>query len=90
MACARVNASKAICDGELVRAAAIIDGVGHPAAAAYAHVRAARALQASGNDAEAAAHRALGEPFFRQVGAVAFLDEAGEPGLSLGGRLPSP
>ena len=76
IASAWVDASRAICDGDLPRAAAIIDGIRHPAAAAYAHVRAATALHASGNDAEAAAQRALGEPFFRKARADAFLDAA--------------
>ncbi len=71
-----VDASKAICDGDFLGAAAIIDGIGHPAAAAYAHLRAAVALRASGKDVEAAAHRALGEPFFRMAGANAFLNAA--------------
>jgi tetratricopeptide (TPR) repeat protein len=90
IACPWVDASRAICDGDLPRAASIIDGIGHPAAAAHAHVRAAAVLQAAGDDAEAAAQRALGEPFFRKVGAVALLAETGEPGISLSGRLPSP
>ena len=76
IACPWVEASKAICNGDIGRAAAIIDGIGHPAAAAYAHVRAATALHASGNDAEAAVQRALGEPFFRKARADAFLDAA--------------
>jgi Adenylate and Guanylate cyclase catalytic domain len=51
---------KFIGDAVMTVLASIIDRVGHP----YAHVRAAMALQASGNDAEAAAERARGEPFF--------------------------
>jgi class 3 adenylate cyclase/tetratricopeptide (TPR) repeat protein len=67
------DASRAIADGDLVRAADIVDGIGHGAAAAHAHLRAAEALAAAGDDAEAAEHRAAAEVFYRQAGATAFL-----------------
>jgi hypothetical protein len=59
------DAARAICDGELVRAADIIDDIGHTASAAYARLRAAEALAAAGEDAEAATQRAQAEAFYR-------------------------
>ena len=67
------DASRAIADGDLVRAADTIEGVGHTAAAAYARLRAAQALAAAGKDAPAAEQRAKAETFYRQVGAKRFL-----------------
>jgi class 3 adenylate cyclase/tetratricopeptide (TPR) repeat protein len=71
-----VKASKAICDGDLRRAAEIVDGVGHPAAAAYAHLRAATALAESGDVARAEAERALAEPFYSAAGAAFLLEDS--------------
>ncbi len=82
IASAWVDASKAICDGELRKAAVIADGVGHPAAAAYAHLRAGLALAEAGDFSGAAAERALADPFHEAVGAVSLLeDPAGGPAL---------
>jgi class 3 adenylate cyclase/tetratricopeptide (TPR) repeat protein len=64
------DAARAICAGELVRAADIIDRIGHAACAAYARLRAAEALSAAGEDAEAAEQRAQAQAFFRTVGAI--------------------
>jgi hypothetical protein len=67
------DAARAICDGELVRAADTIDRIGHTASAAYARLRAAAALAAAGQGAEAAAQRAQAEAFYRTVGALRFI-----------------
>ena len=67
------DAARAICDGELVRAADIIDRIGHTASAAYARLRAAEALAAAEEDAKAAAQRAQAEAFYRTVGAIRFI-----------------
>jgi class 3 adenylate cyclase/tetratricopeptide (TPR) repeat protein len=67
------DAARAICDGELARAADIIDAIGHTASAAYTRLRAAEALAAAGEDAGAAAQRAQGEAFYRAVGAIRFV-----------------
>jgi len=67
------DAARAICEGELVRAADLIEGIGHTAAAAYARLRAAEALEAAGQEAEAAAQYARAEPFYREVGAARLL-----------------
>ena len=67
-------AARAITEGELVRAADIIDGMGHTAGAAYARLRAAEALAGAGRTAEAAVLRARADVFARAVGAVAWLD----------------
>ena len=66
------DAARAICEGELVRAADLVEGIGHTAAAAYARLRAAKALEAAGQEAEAAAQYARAEPFNREVGAARF------------------
>jgi len=68
------DAARSIVDGELVRAAEIIDGIGHIAAAAYARLRAAEAFAAVGQDGEAAEQRAQAEAFYEKVRAVGFLD----------------
>jgi hypothetical protein len=70
------DASRAIADGDLVRAADIIEGIGHGAAAAYARLRAAEALAAAGDDAEAAEQRVAAAAFYRQAGATAFLQRS--------------
>jgi hypothetical protein len=67
------EAARAILDGDLVRAAEIIESIGHAASAAYARLRAAEALEAAGNDAEAATQRARAEAFYIRVGATRFL-----------------
>src|SRR5207302_1904210 len=67
------DAARAIVDGELVRAADVIEGIGHTALAAYARLRAAEALATAGEDAEALALRAKAESFYRQAGATKFL-----------------
>ena len=69
------DAARAICEGDLVRAAGLIDGIGHTAAGAYAWLRAAEALEAAGQEAEAAAQYARAEPFYREVGAARFVRE---------------
>ncbi len=66
------EAARAICGDDLGRAADIIDGIGHPAAAAYARLRAAEALASAGQE-EAEAQRAHAESFYRKVGATTFL-----------------
>jgi class 3 adenylate cyclase len=72
------DAARAITEGEFVRAADVIDGIGHRAAAAYARLRAADALAAAGRTAEAAAQRACADAFFREAGAAAWLDAEAE------------
>ena len=67
------EAARAIAEGELVRAAEIIEDIGHTAGAAYARLRAAEALAAAGKEAEAAAQRAQAEDFYRTVGAIRFI-----------------
>ena len=67
------DAARAICDGELVRAADTIDRIGHTASAAYARLRAAEALAAAGEAAAAVAQRAPAEAFYRAVGAIRFI-----------------
>jgi hypothetical protein len=75
------DAARAICDGELVRAVDTIDRIGHTASAAYARLRAAEALAAAGEDADAAAQRAEAEAFYRTVGADRFLHIASADNL---------
>jgi class 3 adenylate cyclase/tetratricopeptide (TPR) repeat protein len=67
------DASKAIVEGDLVRAAEIIDAMGYAAGAAYARLRAAEALAAAGRQAEAAPQRAQAEAFYRTVQATHFV-----------------
>ncbi len=83
ISCAWVDASKAVCDGNLAYATEIIGGIGHPAAAADAHRRTATALAASDDAAAAAAQRALAEPFYEAVGAVSALDDRAGFGSAL-------
>jgi hypothetical protein len=75
-----VDAARAICDGDLARAAEIIDGIGHTAAAAYARLRAAEAFAAAGQKAEAVAQRAQAESFYRKAGAAGFVHDSEGPG----------
>jgi class 3 adenylate cyclase len=70
------DAARAICDGELARAADIIERIGHTASAAYARLRAAEALAAAGEDVEAVGYQTKAESFYRQAGATRFLREA--------------
>lgn len=67
------DAAHAIIDGDLVRAAEIIDEIGHAASAAYARLRAAEALAAEGRRPEAEAQFAQAQSFYRNVGAAAYL-----------------
>jgi hypothetical protein len=69
------DAARAICEGELAPAADVIDRIGHTASAAYARLRAAEALAAAGQDAEAASQRASAESFYRDAGATRFVRE---------------
>jgi tetratricopeptide (TPR) repeat protein len=73
-----VDAARSILEGEFVRAAEIVDGIGHRAGAAYARLRAAEALDGAGRALEAAEQRARAEEFCREVGAVGWLDEGEE------------
>jgi class 3 adenylate cyclase len=72
------DASRAIVDADFVRAADILDEIGHAASAAYARLRAAEAMASAGQDTEAAAQRAQAEAFYRTVGAIRFIGN-GEP-----------
>ena len=70
------GAARAICDGDLARAADLISEIGHTAGAAYAHLRAAEA----GDSAEH--HLSAAKAFYGRVGATAFLkrlEALGEP-----------
>ena len=67
------DASRAIVEGDLVQAAETIDGMGHPAGAAYARLRAAEALATARLEAESAAQRGAAEAFYGKVGATRFL-----------------
>jgi hypothetical protein len=60
------DAARAIGDGDLARAADIIETIGHTAAAAYTRLRAAEAFTAAGRPAEAAAQRAEAESFYQR------------------------
>ena len=68
-----MDAGQAIIDDDLVRAAEIIDEMGHAASAAYARLRAAEALAAEGRRPEAEAQFAQAQSFYRKVGAAAYL-----------------
>jgi hypothetical protein len=84
------DAARAICDGDLERAADIIDGIGHTAGAGYARLRAAEALAAAGQMEEAAAQREQAEVFYRMAGADHFLQDLEALGsASLEGRRAS-
>lgn len=67
------EASRAIVEGDLVRAAEVVEGIGDKAGAAYARLRAAEALAAAGQHDDAAAQRAKAEAFYRTVGAHRFV-----------------
>jgi len=67
------DAAGAITQGDLVRAAEIVDEMGHPASAAYARLRAAEALAAEGRRREAEAQLARAQSFYRKAGAAAYL-----------------
>ncbi|MEN3313410.1 MAG: hypothetical protein V7645_2739 [Actinomycetota bacterium] len=67
------DAARAIADGDFGRAADIIDGIGHPATAAYARLRAADAFTAAGRKIEAVEQQAKADSFHRNVGAARFL-----------------
>ena len=69
------DASRAIAEGDLVRAADVIAEIGHTAGAAYARLRAAAVLAAAGDEAEADAQRTQAEAFFLKAGATRFLRE---------------
>jgi hypothetical protein len=68
-----VDAARAITGGDLVRAADIIDGVGHTASGAYARLRAADSLATEGRDREAGVQRARADSFYRKVGAARYV-----------------
>jgi len=68
-----IDAARAICDGDLVRAADIIDDMGHTAAAAHARLRAAEAFADAGLEVGAATQRAQAESFYWKVGAAGFI-----------------
>jgi class 3 adenylate cyclase/tetratricopeptide (TPR) repeat protein len=68
-----IDAARAICAGDLLRAVDLIETIGHTAAAAYARLRAAEAFAAAGREVEAAAQRAESESFYRKVGAAGFM-----------------
>ena len=70
-----LEAARAIIEGRSVRAAEIIEGIGDPASAAYARLRAAEALAAEGlPDAGEQGRRAAA--FYRTAGASAWLRRA--------------
>jgi hypothetical protein len=69
------EAARAICDGQLARAAEMIEGIGHTAAAAYARLRAAEALAADEQGPLAAAQLEQAESFYRRAHATRFLGE---------------
>jgi class 3 adenylate cyclase len=71
------DAARAIAQGDFGRAADIIDGLGHTAAAAYARLRAADSLVDEGLNTEAAARRTEAEAFYRKVGAQRLLADRG-------------
>ena len=67
------EASRAICVGDYARAADVIDGIGHPAAAAYARLRAAEELTGAGRAEDAAPQLAAAGAFYRSVRATCFI-----------------
>ena len=80
------DAARAIGDGDLARAADIIETIGHTAAAGYARLRAAEAFTTAGRQAEAAAQRAEAEPFYRKAGAAGFVRRLEVPGSASAGN----
>jgi hypothetical protein len=81
------DAARAICEGNAVHAADILDRIGHTASAAYARLRTSEALSASEEDAEAAAQRAQAEAFYRTVGAIRFIGNGGPLDTASGDNL---
>jgi tetratricopeptide (TPR) repeat protein len=73
-----MDAARAIIDGDLVRAAEIIDEMGHAASAAYARLRAAEALAAEGRQRDADTQLAQAQSFYRGAGAVGYLHKGEE------------
>jgi class 3 adenylate cyclase len=67
------DAARAIGDGDLGRAADIVDGIGHTAAAAYVRLRAAEAFAAEGRRPQAKTQFAQAQSFYRKAGAAAYL-----------------
>ena len=67
------EASRAICAGDYARAADVIDRIGHPAAAAYARLRAAEELIGAGRAEDAAPQLAAAGAFYRSVRATHFI-----------------
>jgi hypothetical protein len=65
-----VDAAQAIVDGDFLRAVAVVDGIGHAAAAAYTRLRAAQELPD-----EAAALVAPAMAYYRDAGATRFQRE---------------
>jgi class 3 adenylate cyclase/tetratricopeptide (TPR) repeat protein len=85
------DAARAIGDGDFARAADIIDGIGHTAAAAYTRLRAAEAFAAAGQEIEAAAQRARADSFYRDVGGAQFAPDGEGLGSASGAAgLPTP
>jgi class 3 adenylate cyclase/tetratricopeptide (TPR) repeat protein len=80
------DAARAIGDGDLARAADIIETIGHPAGAAYARLRAAEAFTTAGRLGEAAAQRAEAESFYRKAGAAGFVRRLEVPGSASAGN----
>ncbi len=79
------EAARAICDGDLVGAADLVERMGHTAAAAYARLRAAGPLAAAGQEAEAAAQYAQAEAFYREVGGAWYVRDFDGPGSASAG-----
>jgi class 3 adenylate cyclase/tetratricopeptide (TPR) repeat protein len=80
------DAARAIGDGDLARAADIIETIGHPAGAAYARLRATEAFTTAGRLGEAAAQRAEAESFYRKAGAAGFVRRLEVPGSASAGN----
>ena len=70
------EAATAIAGGDLVRAAAILEGIGARTFEAAVRLRAARTAAAEGRRAEAAEQLAAALGFYREVGAGAYVREA--------------
>jgi hypothetical protein len=69
------EASRAICAGDYAGAADVIDGIGHPAAAAHARLRTAKNLAEAERVGDAAAHLAAARTFYQRARAEQFLRE---------------
>ena len=83
------DAARAIAEGDLARAAQIIDGMGHAACAAYARLRAAEAFVAEGRQPEAERQFALALPFYRGAGAAAYVRKGEALGVASSARTGS-